>query len=628
MHMMMAGSATREARQRERALFLGRVLVGAGQGILLYSLYRAAQDHSALARDYVFAPMLLAALMIPPVAILGFSQLRAPRLVFWCVLLAAVVAMLGFHDAWRHIDPAGVELARARYPSTHVAFIAATIMFIAYAIVVAADTAGTYLAPYPAYFRIGWKIGIQGHLAALFAAVLYLVLWIGAELFELLGLRFLETLLRQAWFNIPVLTMAFAAGLHITDVRDEFVRGVRTLVLTLLSWVLPLLVALLLGFLVTLAVRGLAPLWATRSAATLLLGAAALLVVLINAVYKSGLAEGPVPRVLRLATSAACLILVPLVCIAGYALFLRIQQYGLTERRVLTAAALLLAGCYAVGYAWAALERNAGMLRIASTNVLTACLTVVVLVALYTPVADPARLSVKSQVARLEAGRIAPDKFDFHYLKAHAGRYGREALARLVAEGGGPNAEAIRRHAASATRPPALGELPDAKAIASLIDQRTPGRPVPASFFDNAWGDAAARQFLPGCLMARTKRCDAFVVDFLPGSGGNVVLMEVNRQDAQVFAREADGIWRRAARFQVRAECADAVRESMARGTYAQVPQALPQIDMGDQVVRLLPAESGPPPCHMPVPRPSALLDASPSEAAAPASAPSTSTGG
>ncbi|CAG9185328.1 DUF4153 domain-containing protein [Cupriavidus pampae] len=610
MHMMMAGSATREARQRERALFMGRVLVGAGQGILLYSLYRAAQDHSTLARDYVFAPMLLAALMIPPMAILGFSQLRAPRLVFWCVLLAAVVAMLGYHDAWRHIDPAGIELARARYPSAHVAFIAATIMFIAYAIVVAADTAGTYVAPYPAYFRISWKLGIQGHLAALFAAVLYLVLWIGAELFELLGLRFLETLLRQAWFNIPVLTMAFAAGLHITDVRDEFVRGVRTLVLTLLSWVLPLLVLLLLGFLLTLAFKGLAPLWATRSAASLLLGAAALLVVLINAVYKSGLAEGPVPRLLRSATSLACLILVPLVIIAGYALLLRIQQYGLTERRVLTAAALLLAACYAVGYAWAALERNAGLLRIASTNVLTACLTVVVLVALYTPVADPARLSVNSQVARLHAGRIAPDKFDFHYLKTNAGRYGREALAQLVSQPvtqtDGPNAAAIRLHAANASRPPASTELPDAAAIASLIDQRTPERPVPPSFFSNAWGDAAARQWLPGCLMARTKRCDAFVVDFLPGAGGNVVLMETNRQDAQVFAQDADGVWRRAARFHVRPECADAVRESMTKGTYAQVPPPLPQIDMGDQFVRLLPAETGPAPCRASAPPPSA----------------------
>lgn len=378
--------------------------------------------------------------------------------------------------------------------------VGAVIMFIAYALVVAADTAGTYLAPYPAYFRISWKLGIQGNLGVLFAGVLYLVLWIGAELFQLLGLRFLESLLQQAWFNIPVLAMAFAAGLHITDVRDEFVRGVRTLVLTLLSWVLPLLVILLLAFLATLAVKGLAPLWATRSAATLLLGAAALLVILINAVYKSGLAEGPVPRVLRLATAAACLILVPLVAIAAYALALRIQQYGLTERRVLTMAALLVAACYAVGYPWAALERNAGMMRIASTNVLAACVTVLVLVALFTPLADPARLAVHSQVARLQSGRVAPDRFDFEYLRSGAGRYGREALAALRTQAEGPNAVAIRQLANQAGQQRPAPELPGPEAIAHLIDQRTPDRPVPASFFANAWGDGTQRRTLPGCL--------------------------------------------------------------------------------------------------------------------------------
>lgn len=603
MYTMMAGSPSKEARQRERALFLGRLLVGAGQGILLYSLYRAAQDHTALARDFIFAPMLLAALLIPPVAILGFSQLRAPRLLFWCVLLAVVVAMLGYHDAWRNIDPGGIEVARARYPSAHVGFVAAVIIFIAYALVVAADSAGTYLAPYPAYFRISWKLGIQGHLAALFAGVLYLVLWIGAELFQLLSLTFLEALLKEAWFNIPILAMALAAGLHITDVRDEFVRGVRTLVLTLLSWVLPLLVVLLIAFLATLAVKGLAPLWATRSATSLLLGAAALLVVLINAVYKSGLAEGPVPRTLRLATSAACFVLVPLVVIAAYALVLRVQQYGLTERRVLTAAALLVAACYAVGYAWAALERNAGMLRVASTNVLTACLTVVVLVALFTPVADPARLSVMSQVGRLHSGRVAPDKFDFRYLSDGAGRYGREALATLVAQASGPNATpnaaAIRQHAAELGKKRSPEELPNAEAIANLIDQRTPERPVPVSFFSNPWGDTEQRRPLPGCLKARTSRCDAFVVDFIPDRGSNVVLMENRTLTAQVFAQDEAGVWRVAARFHYQAGCGDDIRESMVRGTYAQVPQPLPQIDAGGQVVRLLPPESGAPPCRV-----------------------------
>ena len=77
---------------------------------------------------------------------------------------------------------------------------------------------------------------------------------------------------------------------------------------------------------------------------------------------------------------------------------------------------------------------------------------IVRLLSLLTPLADPARLSVKSQLARLSNGRISPAKFDYQFLRFHSAVFGTRALALLASTA---NAE-VRARAAQmlATRTP------------------------------------------------------------------------------------------------------------------------------------------------------------------------------
>lgn len=611
MHAISAGGGGREAGQGNTSLLLGRILVGAGQGILLYWLFRELAARTLLAQSPFFGPLVLVSLLIPPVVTLGFAQLRASRLTVWCVALGAVVAWLAWHSAWRLAGPgqdAGppVDIPGAWalvFPGATAWFYASVFVFISYALIVAGESAGTWFAPYPAYFRTGWKLGLQIHLAALFAVVLYLVLWLGAGLFLLLQLKFLGELLREAWFNIPVLTIAFAVGLHITDVRDDFIRGLRTLVLTLLSWILPLLVLIVTGFLLSLLVKGLAPLWATRWAASLLLGVAAVQIVLINAVYKSGLGEGPLPRVLRRATYVGCLTLAPLVAIAGYALALRIGQYGLSDRRVLVAAALIVAGCYAVGYAWAALERHGSLRRIAPTNVLTAWVTLAVLVAVFTPVADPARLSVWNQVARLKAGKVSPEQFDFQYLQLRAARYGREALASLRADTSGPNAAAIRERIEAVTQKRAAGKIVppaaplDAAAIGKNLTVRTTGRALPATFVSNDWRSGNAQGGLPDCLRSAGERCDAYIVDLAPERGPAVMLMKASTRFGVLLEADEAGLWRVTANFYMPRGCEAMMGEALAQGSYRATAPAMPDLAINGRRLRLQPTDRAETPC-------------------------------
>src|SRR5262249_36324209 len=243
------------------------------------------------------------------------------------------------------------------------------------------------------------------------------LLWIGAELFRLIRIEFLADLIKRDWFSIPATAFVFACALHMTDARAGLVEGARTLALALLSWLLPVMTLFAIAFVLALPFTGLEPLWSTRQATAILLVASAALVVLINAAYQDGRYDSP--ALLRYASRAAALVLVPLVGLAAYALSLRVAQYGWTPQRVNACAGIVITGCYAIGYAAASLRRR--LAGIEATNIVTALAVLVVLLALFTPVADPAKIAVADQVRRLQDGRISVDKFDYEFLRFRSG---------------------------------------------------------------------------------------------------------------------------------------------------------------------------------------------------------------
>ena len=144
-----------------------------------------------------------------------------------------------------------------------------------------------------------------------FTGAFWLLLFLGAALFKVIGLNFLEELIRQPWFSIPLTTVTFAVAVQLTDVRDGLIRGVRTVALMLLSWLLLVLTVLVAGFLVALPFTGLDGLWDTGSATALVLSAAAALIILINTAYQDGRPDNLPPAVLRVAVRVAAVLLTP-----------------------------------------------------------------------------------------------------------------------------------------------------------------------------------------------------------------------------------------------------------------------------------------------------------------------------
>ena len=416
---------------------LVRASVGLIQGIALYLLTHAVQTNRWPSTDRaIFAPLVQIAIFTPLVFQFGVGVLRTRTLLIWAGVVTLVLIGLGLHDAARAAtNPGDLRIGVFGLipgPSLIMTGFVALGLFIAQSLVTAGDAEPKFLAPYPGYFDAGWKIELQIAAAILFVGAFWVLLFLGSALLALIDVRFLRRLIEHQWFSIPVTTLALATAIHLTDVRTSIIAGLRSLIHIVLSWLLPMIAIIVGIFLVSLPFTGLEPLWRTSHAASLLLGVSAALIILINAVYGDGAGEEPAPRILRIAGSAAAIELVPLAIIATSAIGLRVTQYGWTVDRVYAAGATVVAACYAVGYAYSAFGRGAWLRRLEPCNVLTSFVILATLLALLTPLADPARISVASQVSRLKSGAVAPDKFDYAYLRWSGQRYGGDALRTLA----------------------------------------------------------------------------------------------------------------------------------------------------------------------------------------------------
>ena len=521
-----------------------RLAIGLLQGAALWWLYQSARGGHANSYSWpatvpeLFGPLSLILVMVPVLLLAGVGRMRWPVLVGWAAIAAAFLALL----AWHGVASAGSDA----YGSTrHPPFLpwpmplfAAAALFIGHHLVLPADLERRWIAAFPTYFDTAWKAGVQLALSIGFTGAFWLLLFLGAALFNVIGLRFLTDLLGQEWFSIPITTLVFATAAHLTDVRDGLIRGVRSVVLMLLSWLLLLMTVLAAGFLAALPFTGLQGLWDTGSATALVLAAAAALIILINTAYQDGRADNLPPAVLRIAVRVAAVLLTPLVIIAFWGLFLRIGQYGLTPDRIIAFACALIGAAYAAGYGYAALgpfwRRNAGWMRpLERTNVWTAVLEVAVILALFSPIADPARLSVADQMARLERGAVGPDQFDYRFLRFESGKAGEAALERLTRSSDPVVARSARNVMAMESRwdrdeTTGPGQTP-------IIASWPEGSTLPRGFL----APVAERDPRHGCRAAGD--CVATQIDL--NDDGQAEVLLANGYVVELYARDAGGEW-------------------------------------------------------------------------------------
>ena len=531
---MFAGET--EPGQASRPVAIARVAIGFAQGLALYGL-NEWEKHGLI--DGVSSPLFCACAMLilflPVVLLGGLRTLRTRTLIVWGALAAVVVAALGAYHGTLAIPDMGAE----HWPGPPLVIFTAVGLFIAHHLVTGADADRRWIASYDRYFDQTWKDGVRLALAVLFVGALWLLLWLGGALFDLIGIKWVGETIQKPWFAFPATTTFFALAIHLTDVRASLVRGIRTVALTLLSWLLPVMAVIGAGFLAALPFTGLTLLWDTKSAAGILLSAAAALIVLLNAAYQEGEGEDHPPVALKWAGRITGVIIAPLVAIAAYGLALRIGQYGLTPDRIYGVACTLVAVVYAVGYAASVFWPGPWLKRLEVTNVIAAHLVVAVLLALFSPLANPARLSVNDQIARLDRGVVTPDKFDYLFLRFEAGKPGMDALKALAARKAGPNAVEVARRAGSAlARKARYGEATTSVVERKALARVAGGGAFPVGFLEQTW--KSFEDPLQNCEPGRL--CDAVVADLDGDMAPEVVIFAMG--DRRVY-REAAGVWAR-----------------------------------------------------------------------------------
>jgi hypothetical protein len=577
-------------------LFTARLAIGLVQGLALYLLYSAYDAKAWPGTDgLVFEPLTLVVLFIPTLLISALGEMSVRKAAIWAGVALAVVAGLALFDNWSawpvdwNFIKSGAEPHVA--PSPQFFVFGALGLFVAHALVVGGSIDHRFRASYPTHFDTAWKLAVQLALAGVFVGAFWILLWLGAGLFNLIMLGFFQRLIRHEWFAIPVTALATAGAVHLTDIRPALVRGARTLLLTLLSWLLPLITLIVGGFVVSLPFTGLKPLWGFGHASALLLAAAAALVVLINAAYQDGVAERRPPKILRWSGSVAALLPLPLSAISAYALYLRVAQYGWTVERIWMAAAVLLALAYAGGYAAAALRRDSWLSRIERWNFVMALAGLAIVIALFTPVASPARIAVADQMARLNSGKVTAAKFDFDYLRWKGGRYGRDALKDLSA-----SRDAFTKKAASyALRQNARYAVANANApsFAGHLTVYPRGRILPASFVAMDWNKEQRAWLRPTCTGIGP--CDAILAD-LDGDGRPEVLIYQNQATyLQVFHEDSATGWSQAGRINIPPVCPKLLA-ALREGQVATAPppaQHFNDLAFGGVRYQLRPDETG-----------------------------------
>lgn len=527
-------------------------------------------------------------LSVPTAMALSVRRLDEAR--FWQHTALLTVVFLGL-AWWAGHSVTGAPALQAQQVLAPFGASLAVALFIAVPYLQCRLQHGRWCAPYLDLFDHAWQNALTLLVMLAFTGICWLVLMLWAGLFKLIGIDWFADLFRQEPF-VYLATGTFA-GLGVLLGRSEKrpIQLMRRLLFATFTGLLPVLALVALLFVVSLPFTGLQPLWATRSAAMVLMLLVAAMVLFTNAVYQDGRHPTPYPAWLRWLVSAGLASLPVFAVLAGYALWLRIAQYGWTAERLWAVVAAVVLGAHAFGYAWAALWRGGTWLRrLEPVNVAVSLLAIALALAANSPVLDPHRLATASQVERLLSGVTKPADFDVNYLRFDAGRAGYRALVGLQSESlvttDTELAKRIERAIArqhryagwageDELRRTAVRDVAAARALIAVAGAAPP---------EDWWEALIAQKFPAGGCLQPGADCVVVMRDLDRDGVEDALLCDLGQEWAvgcQVHARRA-GTWSEAASVMFHGP-ETAMREALRRGEVTVRPRRWPDLEVAGQ---------------------------------------------
>ena len=271
-----------------------------------------------------------------------------------------------------------------------------------------------------------------------FVGAVFLLAWLLAALFNLIGIDALEELLKKNWFGMMLAGAAFGGACGLLRDHERVVRLLQRVIMIVLSVLAPVLAIGLVLFLIALPLTGLEALWeTTKSTTPILLSCVIGALILANAVIGDKPEDEAKLRPMRWSAVALGVVILPLGIIAAISTGLRIQQYGLTPERLWAVTFTAIACAYGLAYLVSlARGREAGwtgFVRPANMRLAVGLCALAFL--LSTPLISFGALSTHNQIARLESGKTPAIAFDYAALRFDFGPAGKKALEKLAKYG-------------------------------------------------------------------------------------------------------------------------------------------------------------------------------------------------
>ncbi|MEO8530400.1 MAG: hypothetical protein ABI459_04205 [Deltaproteobacteria bacterium] len=390
---------------------------------------------------------------------------------------------------------------------------------------------GTW-SDYPTLFTEAWNIFTRATAALVFTGIVWAVILMSDQLLRLVGLSMIGDLLK--YDAVPALLTGAALGLALAVVHELSAYVTPYLILRLLRLLLPLVLVVSLIFLIALPIRGLNGLFGNFSSAFVLMSIAFGALTLVTVALDQRDEDGVDVRWMQLATRALALLVPALAAMAVYAVALRVANYGWTpERLAAMSAALVLLG-YGLAYGVAVVRGARWMYLIRRANVWMALATLGLAALWLTPLLNAERISVNSQLARLESGAVPVAAFDLWPVGRAWGRASTLAVARMKEMNLPEQATLDTRLVAlekatyrfdfenGAYQPPTFG-VAEARATLAKLTVLPAGESLPFSFEVQP---ELLRRISAGCanIISGQPGCLAIVGDFLTDQAGPEVM--------------------------------------------------------------------------------------------------------
>ena len=384
-----------------------RLTIGLGQGLFL-SLLLFLRDQIT-GNAGIMAGLIMATAFAPLALVQGLDRIPLRPLLIWAGAVALGLIGLGAYHAWR------IAGAESDHAGLWLAAMIAIFLFIGQALLLGQARSAPGPLRYAVLYESSWRLTVEILLCGLFALLVWSACKFGSHLLAPQA----DSMPR--WFAIPLTTFSFAAAsqmragalLHLLK-RSAVILSTATLPPLILSATITILFGALSHWQPSLLLCGLQGL---------------LLVIGINASYRGGHEWRPLWR--RYAEFLAACLLPPLALLGALAIQSRTAQYGFTGPRIIAMACMMLFIAYALTYAGAALLSLGGgrwMERIESVNLPMAFVVMSLIATLASPLGDPVRLAVANQNWRMLHGRVAPEAFDYAYLRHSGLKFGRAVL--------------------------------------------------------------------------------------------------------------------------------------------------------------------------------------------------------